>query len=298
MTKDFHRFSVGSFECACLKDGEKEYTLSEIFANAPEDEVRRHLRAKDMRDDVVITPYTYLHVDTGGREILVDAGAGRLFPSTGRLLQSMEAAEIDPEAIDMVIITHAHPDHVGGMLLEDSSPAFPNATCVISKREWDYWHSDRERDLRTSEQRWFFDFARSRLDPLRDRTRIVELGREEGLLLPGVALRSAPGHTPGHMVVELSSGGESLFYIGDAVILPIHLEEPTWHPVYDIDVAAAEASKRFIFDRAADRRSWVVGQHFPPFPSLGHVTRRDGGWTWQPVEIGKPAGEGAAGVRS
>jgi len=298
MTKEFYRFSVGSFECTSLKDGEKEYTLSEVFSNAPEDEVRRHLRAKQMRDDVVITPFTYLHVDTGGREILIDAGAGKLFPSTGRLLESMAAAEIDPRAIDMVIITHAHPDHVGGLLLDDGSPAFPNATCVISKREWDFWHSDAARERAKEAQRWFFDFARSRLDPFRERTHLVEFNGEEVILFPGIGLWSAPGHTPGHMVVELSSGGESLLYIGDAVILPIHLEEPTWHPVYDIDVAAADASKRFIFDRAADRGAWVIGQHFPPFPSLGHVARQAGGWAWRPVEIGKPAGEGAAGVRS
>lgn len=286
VARGFYKFAVGSFECTCLSDGEHEYTLAETFSNAPVEEVRRRLRKMRLPEDRVVTPYTYLHVETGGREILVDTGAGRLFPSTGRLLESMAAAEIDPRAIDTVIITHAHPDHIGGILREDGAPAFPNATCVISKREWDFWHSDGERERTASERRMFFDFARSRLDPLRERMRILELDREELPLFPGVGLKSAPGHTPGHMIVELSSGSESLLYIGDTVILPIHLQEPSWHPIYDIDVAAAEASKRFVFDRAADRGSWVVGQHFPPFPSLGHVARNGAGWVWRPVDAG------------
>ncbi len=238
MAESFYRFSVGTFDCTCLTDGEKDFPLAEIFSNAPAEEVRLRLREWGFRDDVVVTPFTYLHVDIGGRKILMDVGAGRLFPSTGKLLSSMAVEGIEPAAIDLVILTHAHPDHVGGMLLDDGSPAFPKASYVISKREWEYWHSDSERDRARAAQRWFFDFARDHLDPVRERTHLVELGQNEMVLFRGVGVWSAPGHTPGHLVVELSSGEESLLYIGDAVILPMHLEEPSWHPVYDIDVAA------------------------------------------------------------
>lgn len=286
MTRDFYRFSVGSFECTSLKDGEKDYSLTEIFADAPLEEVRSRLRATGLTEDRVTTPFTYLHVDAGGREILVDAGAGAAFPTTGKLLASMAAAEIDPAAIDLVIITHAHPDHLGGMLLDDGSPAFPNASYVISKREWEFWHSEQARERASEAQRWFFDFACRHLDPFRSRMRLLDPAGKEAILQPGIGIWPTPGHTPGHLAVEIASGEESLLYIGDAAILPIHLAEPTWHPVYDLDPAAADSSKRFIFDRAAERHSWVVGQHFPPFPSLGHVVRRAKGWAWEALDGG------------
>lgn len=282
----FHRFAVGSFECTSLCDGEKEYEISEIFAQAPADEARSALRARGQRDDLVLTPYSYLHVDTGAHQILVDAGAGTLFPTTGRLLDGMRRAEIDPAVIDTLIITHAHPDHIGGLLREDGTPAFSNASCLMWRREWEFWHSDAERAHAAEKQRWFFDFARKTLAPIRERVRLVDLDVESLSLFPGVSVLPAPGHTPGHIVALFASGKESLVYIGDTVISPIHLEHPDWTPVYDIAPSAAAETKRRIFDSAADHGTLVLGQHFPPFPSIGGVVRRGAKWEWRPVAVG------------
>lgn len=95
---------------------------------------------------------------------------------------------------------------------------------------------------------------------------------------------SAPGHTPGHMAVVVSSGREELLYISDAALHPIHLEQPDWYPVYDLDPARAMLSKRQLFDRAAAKQSLVLAFHFYPFPSLGHVIKQGSGWQWEPVE--------------
>jgi len=86
------------------------------------------------------------------------------------------------------------------------------------------------------------------------------------------------------MVVSFSSGDEQLLYIGDTVLYPLHLEHPDWTPIYDILPEKAAASKRRIFDRAAAEKAWVIGQHFSPFPSLGHVIKKGEGWQWQPIE--------------
>jgi glyoxylase-like metal-dependent hydrolase (beta-lactamase superfamily II) len=109
---------------------------------------------------------------------------------------------------------------------------------------------------------------------------------QEGEVLPGVGMIAAPGHTPGHVVVAVSSGDELLLYVGDTVLHPLHLEHPGWLPIYDILPEQAAESKRRIFDLAADSKALVLGQHFPPFPSLGYVTKLGKGWTWQPIATG------------
>lgn len=117
---------------------------------------------------------------------------------------------------------------------------------------------------------------------MRDRLTLVDHASE---IIPGIRVIPAPGHTPGHIVVQVSSGDAQLLYIGDVVLYPLHLEHPDWLPIYDILPEEAAASKRAIFDRAAEEGALVIGQHFPPFPSLGRVVKKEAGWEWQPIEM-------------
>ncbi|MGA2614525.1 MAG: MBL fold metallo-hydrolase [Spirochaetia bacterium] len=281
----YYRFAVGSMACTSLLDGTHTYKWQDFFSNAPREEALAAMESKGVTGESIVTPYTYLYVDTGDHQILIDAGAGSLFPTTGLLSRSMAEAEIDPAEIDTVIITHAHPDHIGGLVLADGAPAFPNAAHYIWKREWDYWFSEEERSLaRQGPMKvfdMFFDFARGHLSPVRQLVHLVEFSGEESAIYPGVTVFRAPGHTPGHMITQLSSGREKLLYIGDAVLSPLHLEHPAWLPIYDIEPEPAAVSKRFVFDYAASQDCLVVGQHFPPFPSLGRVSQRREGWEWR-----------------
>lgn len=273
-----HRFRVGEFECVSLSDGSLDYSLKNMYANVPVEQVEEALRQHNLPVEYVTTPYTYLYVNTGAHRLLVDMGAGSLGPRTGRLVQSMRAAGIDPGEIDSVAITHAHPDHVGGTLDAEGQLTFANAHYTLCKDEWEFWFSERA-EAKTPE--YLVTCARTNLEPLRERVTLLE---EEGQILPGVAVLFCPGHTPGHMAVSVSSGGERLLYVGDTVLQPLHLEHPDWVSIYDILPDQAETSKRRIFDLAAEEGCWVIGQHFPPFPSLGRVVKRGKEWQWRPID--------------
>jgi glyoxylase-like metal-dependent hydrolase (beta-lactamase superfamily II) len=281
-----YRFDLGDFKCVSLADGTSDYGLEQFFKNVPKEEVEAELRKSELPTDHITTPYTYLLVDAGEHRVLADMGAGNLRPTTGKLVQNMRAASIDPDSIDTVVITHAHPDHIGGTLDSEGNPVYANAAYYISEREWDFWFSESAIDQAfpgPAAER-FVTTARKNLKPLEDRTTLLEFVDGESEIIDGISAIEAPGHTPGHMVVCFVSGNERLYYIGDTVLYPFHLEHPDWLPIFDILPDEAEPSKHKIFDRVAEEKAWVVGQHFPPFPGLGHVVKKGAGWQWQPVE--------------
>jgi glyoxylase-like metal-dependent hydrolase (beta-lactamase superfamily II) len=116
----------------------------------------------------------------------------------------------------------------------------------------------------------------------------VELLDSEAEIVPGIEAIDAAGHTPGHLALSILSGSDELLYVSDAALHPIHLEHPEWHPVWDFEPSQAIANKRRLFDRAANQHALLLAFHFPPFPSLGHVTKRGTGWRWDPIATEPP----------
>jgi glyoxylase-like metal-dependent hydrolase (beta-lactamase superfamily II) len=286
------RFGVGEFECVSVSDGALNYPPESLFSNVPLERVEEAMRQLDPPTAQVMTPYTCLFIDTGEHRVLVDTGAGNLgahaaqmFPGldhstsvTGLLLENMRSSGVEPSEIDTVIITHAHPDHVGGTLNETGELVFSNAHYFISEAECEFWTSDA---ATTKAPPFMVDASRRNLEPLKDRLTLVEDASE---IVPGVRAIATAGHTPGHIALSMASDGERLLHISDAVLYPLHLEHPEWIPVFDILPEQASASKRRIFDLAAEETALVFAHHFPPFPSLGHVRKREQGWRWQPID--------------
>lgn len=278
---EFYMLRIGEFELIALGDGGWDYPLANFFPDVPREQLQAALGQYNLTVECVTTPYTYLCVNTGHHAVLVDMGAGPGFaPRAGKLLHSMQAAGIAPGQIDTIVITHAHPDHIGGTLDEAGKPIYAKAGYAISKNEWDFWFSEISMAVAPES---FVTVARRNLEPIRNRVTLVE-GESE--IVPGIRAIPAPGHTPGHLVVEVSSGGKLLLYIGDTVLHPLHLEHPEWFSIYDLQPEAAGVSRRRIFDLAATEKALVMGQHFSPFPSLGTVVKNGKGWKWQPLEMG------------
>ena len=286
-------FEVGGFECISVRDGALNYPPESFFSNAPLERVEEALHERDLPTAQIMTPYTCLFVDTGEHRVLVDTGAGdflgahvaEIFPGldhstsvTGLLLENLRAAGIEPSDIDTVVITHAHPDHVGGTLDEAGRLVFGEARYFISRDEWNFWTSDAATAKASAVM---VDTARLNLEPLESRLTLIEDASE---VVPGVQAIATPGHTPGHIALSIASEDERLLHVSDAVLYPLHLERPEWTPVFDILPEQASASKRRIFDRAAEEEALVFAHHFPPFPNLGYDRKQEQGWRWQPID--------------
>ncbi len=290
MTTGIYRFKVGDFQCVAVSDGTHTYAPPTfpppaifLFTNAPRERLKQRLREHNLYPEQWaewVSPYICLAVDTGEHRVLVDTGANGLDPNTGKLLQNLKAAGIAPQDIDTVIITHGHPDHIGGNTDSEGRPAFPNAKYVMWQDEWDFWTSEQaETKLDEHVREVLLKFARKNLPPIRGQLELVD---HETEIVSGIRALAAPGHTPGHMALAISSGGEQLLCVSDAVLHPIHLEQPEWYSAVDFAPEQVVATRRGLLKRAAAEKALVLAFHFP-FPGLGHVSQSGDTWQWEPI---------------
>ena len=291
MSNEIHSFKIGSFECTAVGDGTHTYAppifpppASLLFVNAPGKRLEQVLSEHSLQAEKWaewISPYICLVVDTGKHLVLVDTGADGLAPSTGRLLQNLRANGIRPEDIDTVILTHGHPDHIGGNTDAQGKVVFPNARYVICRDEWDFWMSE-QAELKFDEhsREVLLGYARKNLPPIQRQLDLVDYEME---VLPGIKTIAAPGHTPGHMALSIFSEDEQLLCLSDTVLHPVHLEQPDWYSAVDLDPGQVEATRRSILARAATEKALVHLFHFP-FPGLGYVMRKGEAWQWLPVD--------------
>lgn len=288
MNKRRFSFHVGNFKCIAISDGTFAYPHpSQIFfANAPKERLEHALREYNIDPDhweQHVTPYICLVIITGQHRVLVDTGAGNLAPTTGKLIPNLQAEGIAPEDIDKVILTHGHPDHIGGNINGESKPAFPNARYIIWKDEWDFWASKPNlTELHIDEhiKEILVTVARNNLPPIRDRLDLVD---HETEIAPGIQAVAAPGHTPGHMVLIVSSDSEQMLCISDTVLHPVHLEQPDWYAAVDFAPEQVMTTRRRLLKLAATEKALVSAFHFN-FPGLGYVAKKKEGRQWQPIK--------------
>ena len=282
MPEGAYRFQVGSLSCTVLSDGYFEYPSPWFFPNADPLQLHAELEKRRLPHDRVLSPYTCLLIESGRRVALVETGAGSGSSTTGAILARLDMAGLRPRDVDTVVLTHAHPDHIGGAVDGRGRPMYPNAVYYIAEREWEFW-TGRPRDLsglRLPERvkQTIEASARRCLEPLRHQLEPVERERE---VMRGVRAIPAPGHTPGHLALLLESGGRRLLNLGDAAVHPLHLEHPDWENGFDLAADCALETRRALLERAAVEQMHVMAFHFP-YPSIGTVEKRNGGWVWMP----------------
>ena len=272
MRAESFRFKVGELNCVAVSDGTYALAADRLFTNAPEHELREALQRHGLEPDEVPVSEACLLVYAGEQVVLVDTGMGPdLSPTAGKLLQNLKA-----EDIDIVVLTHCHGDHIGGLTDADGKLAFPNARYVMWKDGWEFCMSEETRAEIHPDTTEFLD---RKLLPIRDRLELLE---EDGQIAPGIRALGAAGHQPGHMMLEIASMGEKLLYISDTLLHPLNLECPDWYAVYDRNPEQALAVRRELLKRAAAEGPMVHAFHFD-FPGLGYIRREGGAWRWKPI---------------
>jgi glyoxylase-like metal-dependent hydrolase (beta-lactamase superfamily II) len=266
-TENVYGFRIGELDAMALMDGAIEVPNdNKVFGVGlkPED-VAAVLSTNGLPTDKLQLTIHPLLVKTADRVLLFDTGAGGLFgPTTGKLQASFTEAGVDPQGVTDIFISHSHGDHVGGLVNAEGKPAFPNATIHISKPEWEH--------LSGQDQ---YKAMAAAMTPKLD---AFAPGAE---LVPGVVQAvEIKGHTPGHSGYRVTSGSESILYVGDSMHhYIVSVQKPEWTIAFDTDNAVATASRVALIDDLAVSGARVYAVHFP-FPGVGKMQKQGAGAVW------------------
>ncbi len=278
----FLRYKVGDAEITALYDGiwEKVHD-AKYFGNATVAEVKQALADAGLTTTFVPIPITAFVVKLNGKLVLCDAGGGNQIQAfnpnsvfvSGKMIANMKAAGIDPKAIETILISHFHPDHIFGLLeKQTNAPVFPNAEIIVPAAEFKWWTDPSLIDRLPEGRRPLAQRIQSVI-PHWKNVLPVE-GEDE--VVPGIYFVSVPGHTPGHTAFHLTSGNAQLMISNDAAYVPaLCVNHPGWHGAFDQNGEMAETSRRKLLDRVVADQMMICGSHFP-WPGLAKITK-DGG---------------------
>lgn len=273
---DTWAFRIGALEAVALRDG----TINLPAGDAKQSpwtntaEVTALLASAGQTDGQIHLSIQPLLIRDGDRLVLIDTGARGQMGTEGKLMASLEAAGVEPGQVTDILISHAHGDHVGGLVGGDGALAFPNAVVRLSAPEWEYMKAGAAQAGEAA--------------LLAAVTPKVQTFAPGAQVTPSIKAVPLAGHTPGHSGYEIVSGTDRLLYIGDAMHSPVlSVQRPDWVNTWDSDGPAGVATRQGLLERGASDGGRIYAVHFP-FPGLGRFQRRDDGFVWVPESAPQP----------
>jgi glyoxylase-like metal-dependent hydrolase (beta-lactamase superfamily II) len=272
------RLKVGDFEVTAILDGHIDLPLS-LFPKADAAGVKR------LQDEAFVPASdsvrgainTYV-VNTGDRLVLVDSGSGALMgPTAGKFADNLRAAGLDPAAIDTILVTHLHPDHIGGLFSKEGAALFPKAEMAVHEADIGFWTNAEIMAKVPDDVKPFFVAAQASLKAYGARLRRIGA---DGEVVKGISSMHLPGHTPGHTGYRVTSGNGDLLIWGDIVHAAVlQFARPDWALAFDTDQDRAIVTRKKVFDMASTDRVQIAGMHLP-YPGIGHVAKAAEGYRY------------------
>ncbi|AYQ43709.1 MULTISPECIES: MBL fold metallo-hydrolase [Burkholderia cepacia complex] len=271
-TLTFPGQKVGDFTITAISDGYLTASL-DFLANIDSADASRIQHEAGQKAPAAVHINCYI-IRGAGRTVLIDGGAGGFKQWGGQLNANLVLAGIEPAAIDTILLTHAHPDHVGGLVNGVGQAAFPNAELVVHRREVRFWQDDANLSRASERARGNFFKARQVFDAYGDSLRLFDAGQ----VLPGISALPLPGHTDGHTGYVLESRDQGLLVWGDVVHFPhIQIQRPDVSIAFDHDASLAVATRSRLLDQVSSEGLLIAGMHLGEL-GFARIKRTDGGY--------------------
>ena len=254
--------NFGGTKITTVSDGSITLPASLTFDTMPKNELDLIINEFSLSQDQLVRECNVTLVETEDRKILFDVGAGIYFlDGMGAILDSLDEQGLAPEDITDVIFTHAHPDHIWGVLDDFDDLLFPEAMYHIGRVEWDYWWNPETVNEVDESRVQTAVGAKTRFEALQDQIEFFDDGDEP---IPGVLALMTPGHTPGHMSFEIANGSQSALIVGDALNNHhVAFKRPNWLSGLDQDPEMAALTRQNLLNRSSSEDMLLIGFHLP-----------------------------------
>lgn len=278
-----NQIKIGSKIISSVSDGNLVLPGSMFFNNLPSDEVDLILAKSGVSKDELRPPCNLTLLRYENKTVLFDAGSGASFmPTAGEIVDNLNAIGVAPDEVTHVVFTHAHPDHIWGILDDFDDLVFSNADYMISAPEWEYWTDPNTVNTIGEERASFAVGASRRLESISDRIKFFNDGEE---VLPGVMAHMTPGHTPGHTSFEIRDGTNAVMVGGDAIgNHHVAVARPDWHSGSDQDPELGASTRVKLLDKLVTDDIALLAFHLPK-GGLGRIEKKASGYRFVPKEI-------------
>jgi len=278
-----YRFKVGDFEITTIFDGAlaipKVYPI--FGKNQKIEDVKAYMTENHLPTDKMTISFTPVIVNTGKEIVMFDSGYGeeRRAKGAGKMAATLATAGFSPDQIDVVVITHCHPDHVSG-LKEGDKTVYPNARYVAGDIEYNFWSKKEHLESTNKGMVRRAKAVHSNVVPLADKMKFIKPGTD---VVTGITSVQAYGHTPGHMCYHIESAGKRFLIFADTTNHYVaSLAKPDWHCAFDMDAETAVVARKKILDMISADKIPSAGYHMP-FPAVGYVEKQGSGYRWVPA---------------